>query len=321
MELYPLTFYSIFKEKIWGGQKIQTILNKDFFPLTSCGETWEISNVEGSLSVISNGYLKGKTIREVVEKFQDKLVGKRVFQQFRFDFPLLVKFIDAQQDLSVQVHPNDGLAKSRNQDFGKTEMWYIVQADEGSSVISGFSEKITPEEYNELVKNNTIMEVLNHEQVEKDDVFFIPAGRVHTIGKGCLIAEIQQSSDMTYRIYDYNRKDDFGNKRELHVRQALDAIDFQVYPDYKVRWNRKVNQVTQVVSCSYFTTNVILANKTMLRDYRDLDSFVILMCLEGFCTVRDIHLRKGCCVLLPASFGVVELVCDNFVKLLEVYIN
>lgn len=321
MELYPLIFQSIFKEKIWGGTKLNTVLNKNFVPLNTCGETWEISDVEGSISVVSNGNLAGKDLHEILTIFQDKLVGKAIYQRFGNTFPLLVKFIDAQQDLSLQVHPDNALAKARNQGLGKTEMWYMVQADEGASIISGFSEEITSDKYHEMVENHTIMEVLNREKVYQDDVFFIPAGRIHTIGKGCLIAEIQQSSDITYRIYDYDRRDVNGNPRELHIEQALDAIDFQVYPEYKTHWEKEMNQATPVVSCPYFTTNVILADKNMVRNYQGLDSFVILMCLEGKCKVQDVVLDKGDCILIPACFKDILLECISPFKILEVYID
>ncbi len=321
MELYPLLFRSIFKEKIWGGTKLNTILNKNFEPLKTCGETWEISDVEDSLSVVSNGYLAGKNLKEILTEFQDKLVGQHVYQQFGNAFPLLVKFIDAQQDLSVQVHPNDALAAARNQGFGKTEMWYVVQADEDAKIVSGFSEQITPQKYSQMVDNHTIMDVLNHEKATQDDIFFIPAGRIHTIGKGCLIAEIQQASDITYRIYDYDRRDADGNPRELHIEQALEAIDFEVYPEYKIRWDKKMNHANPVVSCPYFTAHIILANENMTRNYQHLDSFVILMCLEGKCKIHEVFLQKGDCILIPACIKTIPFTCLDAFKMLEVYIQ
>lgn len=321
MRLYPLTFETIYKEKLWGGQKIKTILNKDFAPLENCGETWEISGVDGYISVVANGELKGKNLQEILTECKGDLVGHKVYEQYHDEFPLLVKFLDAQKDLSVQVHPNDELAKKRHNSFGKTEMWYVMQADENASLVAGLSQEITPEQYSQRVKDNTITEVLNWEKVVEDDVFFIPAGRVHTIGKGCLLAEIQQTSDITYRIYDFDRKDKDGNKRELHVEQALDAIDFTVHPQYKTSWEKVYNQENTIVDCPYFTTNVFLMDETIERDYSDKDSFVILICLEGEIQLDELNIKKGNCVLVPANFDKITLECHVPSKVLEVFIK
>ena len=230
--LYPLKFDTIFKEKIWGGTKMKDVLGKDFSPLKNCGETWEISGVLGNLSKVSEGPLKGSTLPELIDEFGSELVGKKVLEKYGNEFPLLVKFIDAAQDLSIQVHPDDKLAKTRHNSLGKTEMWYIFQADEGAKLISGFSKDTNKEEYVEFLENGKLTELLNEEEVNSGDCFFLPAGRVHTIGKGLLLAEIQQSSDVTYRIYDFDRTDDEGNKRDLHTDQALDGLDYKSYAVY-----------------------------------------------------------------------------------------
>ena len=224
--MYPLLFKTIFKDKIWGGEKIHTILGKDFSPLPNCGETWEISGVKGTISEVKDGALAGKDLVSLINEYKGKLVGEKVYKQFGNEFPLLIKFIDANDDLSIQVHPGDQLAKERHDSFGKTEMWYILQADEGAKLNAGFNNEINEAIYLEHLKKNTLDEILNFEKVKAGDVFFLPAGRVHYIGKGVCLAEIQQTSDITYRIYDFDRKDDKGNTRELHTEQALAAIDY-----------------------------------------------------------------------------------------------
>ena len=224
--LYPLKFHPIFKDKIWGGKKIQSILKKDFSPLDNCGESWEISGVPDSESKIKNGQLSGHTLNQVIREYKGRLLGIRVYEKFENQFPLLIKFIDANDDLSIQVHPEDELAWKRHKSFGKTEMWYIIQADENAELIAGFNKEMNKNLYMDHFHNGTLIDVLNREKVKAGDVFFIPAGRIHTIGKGLLLAEIQQSSDVTYRIYDFERKDSNGNTRELHIDEALDAIDY-----------------------------------------------------------------------------------------------
>ena len=231
--LYPLKFDPIFKDKIWGGNKIKSILNKDCSPLPNCGETWELSSVDGNISVISNGWLRGTPLDAAIERFKNRLIGRTCYEKHGVLFPLLIKFIDANDDLSIQVHPNDALAKERHGSFGKTEMWYVMQSDIGSSLISGFNQEMNREKYLDYFNTGRLTEILNRENVKQGDIFFVPAGRVHTIGKGLLIAEIQQTSDVTYRIYDFDRKDEQGNARELHLEEALDAIDYSFYDNYK----------------------------------------------------------------------------------------
>lgn len=323
--LYPLKFKTIFKDKIWGGEKIRTLLEKDFSPLPNCGETWEISGVKNDVSVVSNGILAGKSLAEILESYKAELVGKSVCERFGNDFPLLIKFIDANEDLSIQVHPDDELAKSRHNSFGKTEMWYVIQADEGSNLISGFNQKVDKEKYLEKFNAGQLTDILNKEEVSAGDVFFLPAGRVHTIGKGLLIAEIQQTSDITYRIYDFDRVDDKGQKRELHVEEALDAIDFTHHDSYKTQYNPKINEPVELVQCPYFTTNILEYQKSVFRDYATLDSFVIHICLEGSYILKygtqEIPVNMGDCVLLPATMKGVEMFTTNGFKVLESYIG
>ena len=323
--LYPLKFHPIFKDKIWGGKKIQSILKKDFSPLDNCGESWEISGVPNNGSIIKNGLLSGQSLNQVIKEFKGQLLGENVYEKFQSDFPLLIKFIDANDDLSIQVHPDDKLAWERHQSFGKTEMWYIIQADENAELIAGFNQKMDKNAYLESFKNGTLMDVLNKEKAEEGDVFFIPAGRIHTIGKGLLLAEIQQSSDITYRIYDFDRKDRNGNTRELHIDEALDAIDYKFYPEYKTNYDDKIDQPIEIVKSAYFTTNKLILNSKIYRDIRSLDSFVIYICLQGEGHIEHndtrTHIGMGEVLLMPAELNQYSLIPNDQIKLLETYIT
>ena len=324
IELYPLKFKTIFKDKIWGGEKIKTILNKDFSPLPNCGETWEISGVKDNVSVVAEGPLAGTSLADLIKEYQGQLVGEKVYRQFGAEFPLLIKFIDANEDLSIQVHPNDELARDRHQGLGKTEVWYIMQADKGSKLISGFNQEVNQETYLKHLQENSLNQILNQEEVAADDVFFIPAGRVHTIGKGLLLAEIQQSSDITYRIYDFDRTDDKGNKRELHTDQALAAIDYKFYDSYKTSYTPKKNEPVQLVKTNYFTTNVLHLDQPLSRNYQNLDSFVILMGIKGSGSLtyngREMAIKTGDVILLPAAIKEIILKPESEFKILECYV-
>lgn len=324
-QLYPLKFKTIFKEKLWGGHKIKTILKKDFSPLANCGETWEISGVEGDVSVVANGELQGKDLNEVLATYKEQLVGDFVLKEYPNEFPLLVKFIDAAQDLSIQVHPDDELAEERHGCKGKSEMWYIFQADEKSSLISGFNQDLTKQTYLEKLKNGSLETILNRETITSGDVFYLPAGRVHTIGKGLLLAEIQQTSDVTYRIYDFDRVDKDGKKRELHTDLALDALDFKKQKEYKTAYVNKINQVVNLATTPYFTTNKLWFNQTTKRDYSTLDCFVIYLCFEGELNINytngSINMKKGEAILLPADLQEIELEVVEEFQLLESYIE
>jgi mannose-6-phosphate isomerase len=323
--LYPLKFKTIFKDKIWGGEKIRTILKKDFAPLKNCGETWEISGVKGNVSEVANGPLAGRQLTDLIKEFKGELVGEKVYRDSAEEFPLLVKFIDANEDLSIQVHPGDELARKRHQSLGKTEMWYIMQADENSKLISGFNQAISKEKYLQHLQNKNLDQILNQEEVVADDVFFIPGGRVHTIGKGLLLAEIQQSSDVTYRIYDFDRTDDAGNKRELHTEEALDAIDYNQYDAYKTAYVPKMNEPVALVKNNFFTTNVLHINKPISRNYKNLDSFVIYVCLQGEAVLKygsgEMKLKAGDCILLPATIKQITLAPVAAFKVLESFIE
>ncbi len=322
--LYPFKFQTIFKDKIWGGSKIKDILGKDFSPLPNCGETWEISGVKSDVSIVANGALQGISLADILSQYKEQLVGTRNYQKFGNEFPLLVKFIDANDDLSIQVHPNDELAGKRHNSKGKTEMWYIIQADEGASLISGFNQPLDRAAYLEKFNAGKLDEILNRETAAKGDIFFLPAGRIHTIGKGLLIAEIQQTSDITYRIYDFDRVDDKGNQRELHLEESLDAIDYNFYSQYKTDYAHVKDKLVKAVECPYFTTNILDASKSTARDYSSLDSFVIQVCVEGEYTLNygegELTVKKGDCVLIPAVINQVSLNSSNGFTILESYI-
>ena len=324
--MYPLKFEPILKQTLWGGDKIIPFkhLNET---LPNVGESWEVSAVEGSESVVANGTDKGYTLPEMVRKYKEELVGEANYARFGNKFPLLIKFIDAKLDLSIQVHPGDELAKKRHNSFGKNEMWYVIAADKGAKLISGFAEEITPKEYKDRVHNGTFAEVLQTCAIEPGDVFYVPAGRVHGIGAGAFVAEIQQTSDITYRIFDYNRKDKDGKSRELHTSQAMDAINFSdVQDDFRTEYERVQNEPVEMVASPYFTTSVYDMTEEITCDYSELDSFVIFICVEGSCRLTDdnqneITLRAGETVLLPATVQEVTIVPEGGrVKLLETYV-
>lgn len=324
--LYPIKFKPIFHEKIWGGNRMRTILNKDYGDLPNCGESWELSGVEGNISVVSNGFLEGNDLNELIEIYMADLVGEKVFEKFGNEFPLLIKFIDAQDDLSIQVHPNDKLSKERHNAYGKTEMWYVAGAEKGALINSGFNQEVNREKYLEYLNAGKLTDLLHYDEANVGDVFFIPAGRVHAIGKGSLVAEIQQTSDVTYRIFDYNRKDDQGNERELHTDLALDAIDFSYSSEYKTNYETETNVPKELVSCPYFTTNIIEFDKELDKDYNAIDSFVIYMTLEGSFDIKTEGgtetAEMGETILVPAALESVQLKPrSEKVKILEVYIK
>ena len=338
--MYPLKFEPIFKTIVWGGEKIAPYKGVET-DQEHIGESWELSGVKGNESVVANGTWKGRTIAELVKEFQGKLVGEHVYADTGDEFPLLIKFIDARDDLSIQVHPDDAMARRKHgQRNGKTEMWYAVAADPGACLYSGLTEEITPEEYERRIADGTIIDVLARHDVHPGDVFFLPAGRIHAICGGCFIAEIQQTSDITYRIYDYGRLGLDGQPRQLHTELAKDAIDYKVYPDYRTDYTPAKDAETELVSCKYFTTSLYDLDKAARKHLEDIDSFVVVMCLAGSGTLLDaeplfdpegrrgptkghlIPLRQGETVLIPASsIGVTFTPAAGGMKVLTSYIK
>lgn len=322
--LYPLKFKPIFMDKIWGGQKLKTELGMDYGNLPNCGEAWMISGVKGNVSVVEEGFLKDNELNELIEVYMADLVGEQIYDTFGNEFPLLIKFIDANDWLSIQVHPDDELAKKRKIGYGKTEMWYTLGADDNTQLISGFNQEMDEAKYLKNLEGGTIKDIMNFENVKKGDVFFMPAGRVHAIGPGMLLAEIQQTSDTTYRIYDWDRVGVDGIPRELHTDEALEAIDYTKYNKYKTDYEVKLNQSSKVVSCDKFTTNIVEFNKPLSKDTETIDSFIIYIGIEGDSIIvwdeGEVKISKGEAVLVPAYLSQISLVPKSTSKLLEVYI-
>ncbi len=320
---YPIKFNPILKDKIWGGTKLKDLFNKQT-DSDITGESWEISNVPGDISIVSNGELKGKSLTDLISEYKGALVGNKIYKEFGEKFPLLIKFIDAKENLSIQLHPNDKLAKERHNSFGKTEMWYVMDADANSKLNVGFSKDLDKDSYLEALNSGKILEVLNFEDVKKGDSFFIKEGLVHAIGAGCMIAEIQQTSDITYRIYDWDRVDAEGNSRELHTDLALDALDYKFNKDFKCSYETSPNKSSNIASCEYFTTNFLKVEGELDKDYSELDSFVIYMCVEGELEVligdRQEKIKKGETLLVPAKEKEVRLAAEK-AEILEVYIK
>lgn len=320
MKLYPLQFNPILKERIWGGTKLETILNK---PINSniTGESWELSTVDGDVSVVANGDLKGKSLTELIDQYPNEILGTEVYQHFGKQFPLLFKYLDAREDLSIQVHPNDALAKKRHNSFGKTEMWYVMQADDDAELIVGFKENSSKEEYVKNLEDKTLLTILNTKKAQKGDVFFLKTGTVHAIGAGLLVAEIQQTSDITYRLYDFNRVDANGNKRELHIDLALDAINYNKVNSQK-KYLKEENKSNEIVDCQYFTTNFIpLNNKISVN--KSGETFTVYMCTEGNFEIEiektNYSYKQGDTVLIPARIRNYNL--NGNASLLEIYIK
>lgn len=320
--MQPLTFRPILKSTLWGGNKIISFkqLNSS---QEQVGESWELSGVDGSESIVAEGPYERLSISEVIRHEKERLVGKENYQRFGDEFPLLIKFIDARQDLSIQVHPTDEIAKKQGRKRGKTEMWYIMESDQNAHLRSGLSKEITPEQYKTMVENDTICDVLTDYDVKEGDCFFLPAGRIHSIGAGCFLAEIQQTSDVTYRIYDFGRRDNNGNLRQLHTKEAAEAIDYTVVNDYRTHYDKCKNEGVQLVECPYFSTAVYDLDEPMTLDYSELDSFVVLIGLKGEAEMTDnegnnFTLKAGQTILIPATTKKINIVGN--IKMLETYV-
>ena len=327
MELYPLKFKPIYKERVWGGNQLSAVLNRKIDSKNKIGESWELSAVKGDLSRVTNGFLKGNDIQELIEVYMGELVGDKVFEKYGVELPLLFKLIDSSERLSVQVHPNDELSLERHKAYGKTEMWYVIDAKPNASIYVGFKKEVNKEQFVQHLKNGTLLDIMNVEQAKAGDVFFLPAGRIHAIGEGLLIAEIQQTSDVTYRVYDWGRENNPETAREMHVDLSLDAIDYNVYNNYKSDYVEKHDEAVKLVECLYFTTNLLELSEAKKRDYSLLDSFVAYMCLQASVEIKynntaSEQITKGETVLIPASLKQIELIpCDGLAKLLEIYVD
>ncbi|WP_346883952.1 type I phosphomannose isomerase catalytic subunit [uncultured Algibacter sp.] len=319
--LYPIKFSPILKDKIWGGKKLKNVLNKES-DSPNVGESWEISDVDGDVSIVSNGKLKGESLKNLLSTYQGQLLGEKNYKTFGNKFPLLIKFIDAREDLSIQLHPNDELAAKRHNSFGKTEMWYTLQADDDSNLIVGFNQDMTAKKYLEHLENKTLTQIVNFDKVKQGDTYFIEVGRIHAIGAGVMVAEIQQTSDITYRVYDWDRVDDQGNERELHNDLAIDAFDFDMPDNFRVNYSKKENASNKMVSCNYFTTSYLEVTKALDKENKQ-DSFIIYICVDGAASIlangASVDIKKGETVLLPAAIKNYQIV-SNKATFLEVYV-
>lgn len=321
-KMEPIKFKPLLKPTLWGGEKIakfKKLACKD----NNIGESWEVSGVKGSESIVQNSPYAGQTLTKMLIEMKEKLVGADNYRRFGDEFPLLVKFIDARLDLSLQVHPDDEQAKKKGLPNGKSEMWYIISSKPDAHLMCGLKKKITPEEYAQMVQSGTICDVVASYKVKEDDCFFIPSGRIHSIGSGCFLTEIQQTSDVTYRIYDFKRKDKEGNYRELHTKEAAECIDYNVKEDYRTQYEPKKEQGVQLVSCKHFTTAVYDLTEPMTLDYSELDSFVILIGIKGVAQVTDnegnyTSFREGECILIPATTTTIHV--SGSIKFLETYV-
>jgi len=322
--LYPMKFQPIYKAKIWGDDKLKNLLNKTDAP-EMAGESWEISGVQDNISLVKNGFLKGNSLHELIEIYMEDLIGPKVYKKFGNEFPLLVKFIDANDNLSVQVHPDDETAKKRHNAYGKTEMWYIMQADPGAQLVSGFKRPVSKEEFIARMNDNNIQEVLNFTDVKTGDVYFIPAGRIHATGAGILFAEIQQTSDITYRVYDWDRTDSNGKSRELHTDLARDVIDYSPVKKARTDYKLKPDFPARIVSCPYFTTNVLHLTKPLTKSYVACESFVIILCTEGKLDIKwdngTLNMVRGETALIPHELMEITITPAPETKVLETFIE
>lgn len=322
--LYPFRFEPILKEKIWGGTRLSTLLNHDLDGMTQCGESWEISGIIDDESVVTNGFLAENNLNELMEIYLTELVGERNYEKYGIGFPLLVKFIDAQDDLSVQVHPDDELAAKKYGQNGKTEMWHVIAAEPGSGLYVGFNQKVTREQFITAAKNETVNDLLQFYPVQAGDTFMIPAGIVHAIGKGVLLAEIQQPSDITFRIHDWGRTDSNGNSRELHLPEAIEAIHYEEnFGNFKIDYKPQKNSTIQLVRSQYFNTSLMDFDQPVSKSFSGIDSFLIYICLEGAAEMvyGDDHqrLNAGDVILVPAEMEELDFLPIQHAKMLETY--
>lgn len=316
--LYPLKFEPIYKQKVWGGNKIREIKSNSSIP-ENCGESWEISAVEGDLSIVTNGFLKGNTIEEIIEIYMGEIVGDKVFDKFGIEFPILVKIIESKENLSVQVHPDNIIAAKRHNAWGKSELWYILDAEPSSKLISGFNQNINSKMFFGSIKNGNFEKYINQPNVKSGEVYYIPAGRLHSLGKGVTLVEIQQTSDITYRVYDYGRTD-----RELHLDLAEDVINYNQTENIKTSYSHKPDNSNNIIKNDFFTVNFFPLMSIVTKDYYDLDSFVIYYLINGKISIvtdgdNETVINKGETVLIPATLRTVKIIPEQYSEILEIY--
>jgi len=317
--LYPIKFKPIYKEKVWGGEKIRALKSDNTIP-DNCGESWEISAVQNDLSVVTNGFLKGNTIEEIIEVYMGEIVGDKVFDKFGIEFPILIKLIESQENLSLQVHPDNITAAQRHNAWGKSELWYILNADPGSRLISGFNQNIDKHIFFDSIKSGLFENYINQPTVQSGEVYYIPAGRLHSLGHGVTLVEIQQTSDVTYRVYDYGRTD-----RELHHDLAEDVIDFKQTEDIKIMYERKPDYSNNIIKTDFFNVNFLPVMNTLTKDYYELDSFVIYHVINGKISLiseggNQTTINKSETVLIPAALKSIKIIPFEYSEILEIYI-
>lgn len=316
--LYPLKFTPIYKEKIWGGSRIKKLKNDESIS-DKCGESWEVSSVQGDLSVVSDGPLKGNNIQELAEVYMSDLLGDKVFKKYGIEFPLLVKIIDASENLSVQVHPDDDFAKQQHNAYGKPEAWYVLDAKKDAKIILGFNKSTSQVELIEKLKKNEVLDLVNFFNVQQGSVYEIPPGRIHATGKGILLLEVQQTSDITYRVYDYNRKDN----RELHIDLATEVLDYTKTEKAPIKFSRKPDISNPILSNTYFNMNFLPVMNSAIKDYGMIDSFIIYYCINGKVGFEydnsKYTIEKGETILIPASINSIKLVPSIYSELIEIY--
>lgn len=321
--LYPMKFTPILKETVWGGKKLKKLLGKDFDPLPNCGESWEISGMPGHVSVVNNGFLEGNELPELIEVYMGELAGEQVFDRFGTTFPLLVKFLDTSDDLSIQVHPGDSMALERHQSRGKAEMWYVVDAEPGAEIMLGFRDDVTPGLFREKLFDKSLQDLLQAYTVRPGDVFYIPPGQIHAIGKGVTLCEIQQASDITYRVYDWDRPGIDGNPRKLHIEEAMEALDFSSR-DGRIAYESKDNTPVELINSPEFTSRLLVFNRQINQEYFFVDSFVVYVCLKGRFSIQyaggNEKVKAGECVLIPAEINNVGLEPEGLCQILEAYV-
>jgi mannose-6-phosphate isomerase len=325
--LYPIKFTPILKERIWGGLRLKDNLGKAYpHGVSKCGESWELSSIEDNISVVSNGTLAGNTLEEIIEVYMGDIVGENIFKEFGHEFPLLIKLIDTSDYLSIQVHPDDEMAKRLHHAYGKTEFWYVIDGNVDSKIITGFNKELSKEQYLQIVKDRKMAEYLKYEPAQSDDFFYIPSGQVHALGKGVLLVEIQQTSDVTYRIYDWDRVDDKGVGRELHTDLASEAINFNAKPFPRLQLPAVLNQPQVIGNYPYFSINRLDVDKEIERDFFHLDSFRIYICINGdvdlnYSTSESVNIKRGELALVPAALTNIVLRPKQESKVLEVFID
>lgn len=323
--LYPLKFKPTLKEKVWGGKKFSSFFKQNLDPTKKYGESWQISDIEGDVSIIENGFLEENSLVDIIELYMGDLVGDQIYDRFGLAFPLLFKFIDANEKLSLQVHPDSELAYQRYQQLGKTELWYIIDAKPNAGLYIGFNKKTSQEEFLDALAQGELEKMIQFYPVKKGDAFFIPAGTIHAIGEGILLAEIQEASDITYRVFDWNRKDESGMMRELHIEEALEAINYNREEGYKIEYKEELNSSVSIIQSEFFNISKLVLDTPIHKSYIQIDSFVVYMCTEGevhFFTERDHEfIVAGESILIPAVITDVDIVPKGKSELLEIYIS